>query len=230
MWNHSTERNCDGLNLCKHWCLLWIFSCKNSFKGTLSWWFVFFVFLSETWTSLSFQVFVNFAKDQSDDYHSKDNSVRRKDVSIDMSTLSPKAGAAEGGTGLKESVMWPPDCVIMFCLEGGFSAWTLDPTEERTPPPHLPRAASCQSMQTISCGAADHTERQANFLQLRAGTKTFLFPVCDWSGAFNEHFRFRSFLWWRIQIISNGRGLDCKNLTFRKCLISFLLSNFYLYV
>lgn len=48
---------------------------------------------------------MNFAKDQSDDYHSKDNSVRRKDVSINMSTLSPKAGAAEGGTALKESVM-----------------------------------------------------------------------------------------------------------------------------
>ncbi|XP_067375140.1 phospholipid-transporting ATPase ABCA1-like isoform X2 [Channa argus] len=51
------------------------------------------------------QVFVNFAKDQSDDYHSKDNSVRRKDVSIDISTLSSKKGAAESGGGLSESVM-----------------------------------------------------------------------------------------------------------------------------
>uniref|UniRef100_A0A7N6B5H3 ABC transporter domain-containing protein n=1 Tax=Anabas testudineus TaxID=64144 RepID=A0A7N6B5H3_ANATE len=58
---------------------------------------------SVTQTTLD-QVFVNFAKDQSDDYHSKDNSVRRKEVSIDMSTLSPKAGAAEG-EGLRESVM-----------------------------------------------------------------------------------------------------------------------------
>lgn len=40
---------------------------------------------------MSLQVFVNFAKDQSDDYHSKDNSVRRKDVSVDMLALSPKA-------------------------------------------------------------------------------------------------------------------------------------------
>lgn len=52
-----------------------------------------------------FQVFVNFAKDQSDDYHSKDNSVRRKDVSINIPTLSPCPGAAEGGDRLRESVM-----------------------------------------------------------------------------------------------------------------------------
>lgn len=52
-----------------------------------------------------FQVFVNFAKDQSDDYHSKDNSVRRKDVSVDMPTLSSNPGAAEGGDRLRESVM-----------------------------------------------------------------------------------------------------------------------------
>uniref|UniRef100_A0A3Q1C7W4 P-type phospholipid transporter n=1 Tax=Amphiprion ocellaris TaxID=80972 RepID=A0A3Q1C7W4_AMPOC len=37
---------------------------------------------SVTQTTLD-QVFVNFAKDQSDDYHSKDNSVRRKDVAIE---------------------------------------------------------------------------------------------------------------------------------------------------
>ncbi|GAA6225610.1 ATP-binding cassette sub-family A member 1-like [Lates japonicus] len=59
---------------------------------------------SVTQTTLD-QVFVNFAKDQSDDYHSKDNSVRRKDVSVDMPTLSSNPGAAEGGDRLRESVM-----------------------------------------------------------------------------------------------------------------------------
>lgn len=49
---------------------------------------------------LWFQVFVNFAKDQSDDYLSKDASVRRKDVVINVTTLSSTCGAAEG-----ESVM-----------------------------------------------------------------------------------------------------------------------------
>ncbi|KAM4621970.1 phospholipid-transporting ATPase ABCA1b isoform 2-T2 [Polymixia lowei] len=33
------------------------------------------------------QVFVNFAKDQSDDYHSKDNSVKRKETVIDITQL-----------------------------------------------------------------------------------------------------------------------------------------------
>lgn len=51
-----------------------------------------------------FQVFVNFAKDQSDDYHSKD-SVRRRDVIIDVPTLSSDRGAAEGTDTLRESVM-----------------------------------------------------------------------------------------------------------------------------
>ncbi|KAK9518564.1 hypothetical protein VZT92_023867 [Zoarces viviparus] len=56
---------------------------------------------SVTQTTLD-QVFVNFAKDQSDDYYSKD-SVRRRDVAVDVSTLS---GTAEGGGGtLKESVL-----------------------------------------------------------------------------------------------------------------------------
>ncbi|XP_070769048.1 phospholipid-transporting ATPase ABCA1b [Enoplosus armatus] len=59
---------------------------------------------SVTQTTLD-QVFVNFAKDQSDDYHSKDNSVRRKDVAIDVPTLSSRGGAAEGGGTLRESVM-----------------------------------------------------------------------------------------------------------------------------
>uniref|UniRef100_A0A7N6A095 P-type phospholipid transporter n=1 Tax=Anabas testudineus TaxID=64144 RepID=A0A7N6A095_ANATE len=61
---------------------------------------------SVTQTTLD-QVKTRFSQSESlfyDDYHSKDNSVRRKEVSIDMSTLSPKAGAAEG-EGLRESVM-----------------------------------------------------------------------------------------------------------------------------
>lgn len=50
------------------------------------------------------QVFVNFAKDQSDDYHSKDNSVRRRDVAIDVPTLSSRGAAEEEGS-VRESVM-----------------------------------------------------------------------------------------------------------------------------
>uniref|UniRef100_A0A668AYJ0 P-type phospholipid transporter n=1 Tax=Myripristis murdjan TaxID=586833 RepID=A0A668AYJ0_9TELE len=65
---------------------------------------------SVTQTTLD-QVFVNFAKDQSDDYHSKDNSVRRKDVAIDIPMLgagraeatAPAAAAEE--EKLKESLM-----------------------------------------------------------------------------------------------------------------------------
>ncbi|MEQ2160235.1 ATP-binding cassette sub- A member 1 [Goodea atripinnis] len=45
---------------------------------------------------LWFQVFVNFAKDQSDDYLSKDASVRRKDVIVDVPALSSTCSAAEG--------------------------------------------------------------------------------------------------------------------------------------
>uniref|UniRef100_A0A3B5A5W3 P-type phospholipid transporter n=1 Tax=Stegastes partitus TaxID=144197 RepID=A0A3B5A5W3_9TELE len=59
---------------------------------------------SVTQTTLD-QVFVNFAKDQSDDYHSKDNSVRRKDVAIEVPSLSSTCGAATAGGGLRESVM-----------------------------------------------------------------------------------------------------------------------------
>uniref|UniRef100_A0A3B4Y390 P-type phospholipid transporter n=1 Tax=Seriola lalandi dorsalis TaxID=1841481 RepID=A0A3B4Y390_SERLL len=59
---------------------------------------------SVTQTTLD-QVFVNFAKDQSDEYHSKDTSVRRKDVSINIPTLSSSPGAEEGGEALRESVM-----------------------------------------------------------------------------------------------------------------------------
>ncbi|XP_055783098.1 phospholipid-transporting ATPase ABCA1-like [Salvelinus fontinalis] len=36
------------------------------------------------------QVFVNFAKDQSDDYHSKDNSVKRKEAVVDNTPLSSR--------------------------------------------------------------------------------------------------------------------------------------------
>ncbi|XP_047441411.1 phospholipid-transporting ATPase ABCA1-like [Mugil cephalus] len=57
---------------------------------------------SVTQTTLD-QVFVNFAKDQSDDYVSKD-SVRRKDVAIDVPALSSSNTAAEG-RGLRESIM-----------------------------------------------------------------------------------------------------------------------------
>lgn len=53
----------------------------------------------------AFQVFVNFAKDQSDDYHSKDNTVRRRDVVIDVLTPSLDRGAANGEGALRESVM-----------------------------------------------------------------------------------------------------------------------------
>ncbi|KAM7000494.1 phospholipid-transporting ATPase ABCA1b [Tautogolabrus adspersus] len=59
---------------------------------------------SVTQTTLD-QVFVNFAKDQSDDYHSKDASGRRKDVSIEVPTLSSAPGAAEGHSSVSESVM-----------------------------------------------------------------------------------------------------------------------------
>uniref|UniRef100_UPI003AB063B1 phospholipid-transporting ATPase ABCA1-like n=1 Tax=Centroberyx gerrardi TaxID=166262 RepID=UPI003AB063B1 len=61
---------------------------------------------SVTQTTLD-QVFVNFAKDQSDDYHSKDNSVRRKEVAIDIPTLSCSGGAAAEAEEdkLKESPM-----------------------------------------------------------------------------------------------------------------------------
>ncbi|XP_014856433.1 PREDICTED: ATP-binding cassette sub-family A member 1-like [Poecilia mexicana] len=54
---------------------------------------------SVTQTTLD-QVFVNFAKDQSDDYLSKDASVRRKEVIIDVPAPSSACGGAES-----ESVM-----------------------------------------------------------------------------------------------------------------------------
>ncbi|XP_037635456.1 phospholipid-transporting ATPase ABCA1b [Sebastes umbrosus] len=59
---------------------------------------------SVTQTTLD-QVFVNFAKDQSDDYHSKDNSVRRRNVAIEVPTLSCSQGAAEGGGAMGESAV-----------------------------------------------------------------------------------------------------------------------------
>lgn len=52
-----------------------------------------------------FQVFVNFAKDQSDDYVTKDASVRRKDTIIEVPELSSAHGAAEGGASQRESIM-----------------------------------------------------------------------------------------------------------------------------
>uniref|UniRef100_A0A673AT76 P-type phospholipid transporter n=1 Tax=Sphaeramia orbicularis TaxID=375764 RepID=A0A673AT76_9TELE len=48
------------------------------------------------------QVFVNFAKDQSDDYHSKDASVRRRHVAVDIPTLSSDGTESDK---LRESVM-----------------------------------------------------------------------------------------------------------------------------
>ncbi|XP_024139098.1 phospholipid-transporting ATPase ABCA1 isoform X1 [Oryzias melastigma] len=59
---------------------------------------------SVTQTTLD-QVFVNFAKDQSDDYVIKDPSVRRKDIVIEVPQLGSACGAAEGGASQRESVM-----------------------------------------------------------------------------------------------------------------------------
>lgn len=53
---------------------------------------------------LAFQVFVNFAKDQSDDYHSKD-SVRRKDAVINFPMVSLDCEADAREAALRESVM-----------------------------------------------------------------------------------------------------------------------------
>ncbi|CAL8357983.1 unnamed protein product [Merluccius merluccius] len=47
------------------------------------------------------QVFVNFAKDQSEDYHSKDSSVKRKETVINIPHLSPAGAAA---TAAEEAV------------------------------------------------------------------------------------------------------------------------------
>uniref|UniRef100_A0A4W5PJS5 P-type phospholipid transporter n=1 Tax=Hucho hucho TaxID=62062 RepID=A0A4W5PJS5_9TELE len=52
------------------------------------------------------QVFVNFAKDQSDDYHSKDNSVKRKEAVVDTTPLSSrKAEDKLAEERLKESLV-----------------------------------------------------------------------------------------------------------------------------
>ncbi|CAL8300626.1 unnamed protein product [Arctogadus glacialis] len=54
------------------------------------------------------QVFVNFAKDQSDDYHSKDNSVKRKETAITIPLFSSGGAAATAAAAedkLRESVM-----------------------------------------------------------------------------------------------------------------------------
>ncbi|XP_053734672.1 phospholipid-transporting ATPase ABCA1-like [Synchiropus splendidus] len=58
---------------------------------------------SVTQTTLD-QVFVNFAKDQSDDYHSKDPSIKRRDVAVNVSMSSSAQGAC-GVDRLQESVM-----------------------------------------------------------------------------------------------------------------------------
>lgn len=60
-------------------------------------------------TSVLSQVFVNFAKDQSDDYHSKDNSVRRKEAVINIPLISSNQAADTlSEDKLKESMMWTP--------------------------------------------------------------------------------------------------------------------------
>ncbi|KAM9795168.1 LOW QUALITY PROTEIN: phospholipid-transporting ATPase ABCA1b [Neosynchiropus ocellatus] len=58
---------------------------------------------SVTQTTLD-QVFVNFAKDQSDDYLSKEPSIKRRDVAVDVSALRSAEGAC-GVDRLQESVM-----------------------------------------------------------------------------------------------------------------------------
>uniref|UniRef100_A0A8C7H2D2 P-type phospholipid transporter n=1 Tax=Oncorhynchus kisutch TaxID=8019 RepID=A0A8C7H2D2_ONCKI len=52
------------------------------------------------------QVFVNFAKDQSDDYHSKDNSVKRKEAVVDTTPLSSRQAEEKlAEERLKESLV-----------------------------------------------------------------------------------------------------------------------------
>uniref|UniRef100_A0A8C7TVL3 P-type phospholipid transporter n=1 Tax=Oncorhynchus mykiss TaxID=8022 RepID=A0A8C7TVL3_ONCMY len=52
------------------------------------------------------QVFVNFAKDQSDDYHSKDNSVKRKEAVVDITPLSSRQAEEKlAEERLKESLV-----------------------------------------------------------------------------------------------------------------------------
>lgn len=53
---------------------------------------------------LAFQVFVNFAKDQSDEYHSKD-SVRRKDAVVNFPMASSDCEADVREAAPRESVM-----------------------------------------------------------------------------------------------------------------------------
>lgn len=55
-------------------------------------------------TFLAFQVFVNFAKDQSDEYHSKD-SVRRKEAVINLAMASSDREADAREAALRESVL-----------------------------------------------------------------------------------------------------------------------------
>ncbi|CDQ62336.1 unnamed protein product [Oncorhynchus mykiss] len=56
------------------------------------------------------QVFVNFAKDQSDDYHSKDNSVKRKEEMVDITPLSSRQAEEKlAEERLKESLVASAD-------------------------------------------------------------------------------------------------------------------------
>lgn len=155
---------------------------------------------------LVFQVFVNFAKDQSDDYHSKD-SVRRRDVVIDVPTLSSDRGAAEGTDTLRESVMWPRRHVIMFRrLKPGLDLqlrgrplltccdviliwilWAESP------------AASCHSMQiTLWRRGAKRTETWITAFSSAEWSKLRLHRTLQGLFVFlNQR--------WRIRIISNSR-------------------------
>ena len=49
---------------------------------------------------------MNFAKDQSDDYHSKDNSVKRKEAVVDITPLSSRQAEEKlAEERLKESLV-----------------------------------------------------------------------------------------------------------------------------
>ncbi|XP_033986599.1 LOW QUALITY PROTEIN: phospholipid-transporting ATPase ABCA1-like [Trematomus bernacchii] len=90
---------------------------------------------SVTQTTLD-QVFVNFAKDQSDDYHSKETSVRRRDVAIEVPPplqvppppqLQPGGRRGGGGAGERHVTAVMSHCDVTLWAE--------------------PPATSCQSMQ-----------------------------------------------------------------------------------
>lgn len=66
------------------------------------------MYSDDSWhSSLLYQVFVNFAKDQSDDYHSKDNSVKRKEAVVDITPLSSRQAEEKlAEERLNESLVW----------------------------------------------------------------------------------------------------------------------------